>query len=242
MANPNLKLHVPDGLMNMLDFLKLIQTASYHSPGDPMLKAARDRILTFTLCMLPQDSIPEEVLDFICFEAVLIHRLWILICCTIPDALFRLQAGRTRAVAKAQISTVNFIRKIMLQKNQIYPRFFYQYENERNPEYIEVQLLRGVQKEFDNILSGAPTLVEREYYDKLQARYLKHDNTEGGYNLGLPLAGSNFRQDTSDHYGVLSDPANEGCVYGHSTGSREKQDQETVPLLIMPISMIKPYA
>ncbi len=55
--------------------------------------------------------------DFICFEAVLIHRLWTLICCTIPDALFWLQAGRTRAVAKAQIRTADFTRKIMLQKN-----------------------------------------------------------------------------------------------------------------------------
>ncbi len=231
MANPNLKPHVADGIMNMLDFVRLLQSNGFHTQQDPNLKAARDRVLKYTLCASPSEQMPDEVLHFICFEAVIIHRLWLFICCTAPDALFRLQAGRTRAIARAQIRTANFTRKIMLQINSIYPRFFYQFENERNPEYIEAPLICDIQKEFTNILRGAPTVMDREYYETLQSCYLMRSNTAGVPNIGLALVGNNFRQDTSDCFGVLSNPINEGRVYGHSTGSREKKDQETVPHL-----------
>ncbi len=76
MANTNLKPHVESGLMNMRDFTRLIQTFGFQAEQDPTPQDARDRLLNANMCMNPSVPMPQELLNFICLEAVLLYRLW----------------------------------------------------------------------------------------------------------------------------------------------------------------------
>ncbi len=77
-------------------------------------------------------------------------------CCVTPDSLIRLQEGRDIKIARKQIKTANYARRVFLQLDRRYSSLFCQPETKQNDEHENIPLLRDVHTELTAGIHASP--------------------------------------------------------------------------------------
>ena len=202
-SNTRMKPHDIEGKLGGLDFGRIIQQFEYLTPRDSDGKARKTRLQLANYCVDPhREGLPPELLGYACYDPVIAHRAWLLLCCVMPDCFFRYGSNRSKESARVCLKLANFTRKVFMQPNQVYSRLFWQYPDEKNEFYRTIPMLRDMQAEQEASLEACSHEDDKAFYVQLIQQYFQRiqlADQQKSVRYGLALVGQNFRSTLQEH-------------------------------------------